>query len=252
MKTLTLPGVRVVPVSQNRKIGLASSTWVAQPSCPSTCSLRGSGCYAEGGPSGIHTSRLNREAESASLSANDLAANEAACIDALAVGLDMRLHVVGDCRTTKAASLVGEAVSRYKRRYRHKGLRVWTYTHSEYVQREAWGDDVSVLRSCDKPSDIAKALAAGYAPAIVTAAPTPKEVTTFEAEGVTFIVCPYHTKQRDCVSCGLCLDGDKLFAKGVGIAFWPHGSRQQEVSRRIGLPVVEASSRVSTRCLSVD
>src|SRR3972149_4208448 len=51
--------------SQNKKIvgrGQVAATYVAtNPSCPRSCALRGSGCYAEMADVGFHVSRLNKQ-----------------------------------------------------------------------------------------------------------------------------------------------------------------------------------------------
>ncbi len=37
-----------VETSENAKTGAVIATYVSQDSCPSSCPLRGAGCYAEG------------------------------------------------------------------------------------------------------------------------------------------------------------------------------------------------------------
>jgi len=48
-----------VEVSDNKKIGPMSATYVSQESCPGDCPHMGNGCFAELGVMAIHTSRLN-------------------------------------------------------------------------------------------------------------------------------------------------------------------------------------------------
>jgi hypothetical protein len=46
--------------SSNLKLGDCSATYASQHSCPTDCPFLGCGCYAEYGPLGWHTERLNQ------------------------------------------------------------------------------------------------------------------------------------------------------------------------------------------------
>src|SRR5262245_5740287 len=97
------PGVVVIPQSQNAKTGPCAVTYVSQASCPGSCPLLGAGCYAEGGRVRWITKRLART----EAGPDELARREAVQIDALPADRPLRVHVVGDCRTRRAASRVG-------------------------------------------------------------------------------------------------------------------------------------------------
>src|SRR5262245_51740912 len=103
-------GVSVVAASTNRKIGFAAATYVAQQSCPLNCPFRDAGCYAESGPAGFHTRRLNREASD--VTAYRLAKEEARQVAGLPGLLDLRLHVVGDSRTRRGTQLLARSAAR--------------------------------------------------------------------------------------------------------------------------------------------
>jgi hypothetical protein len=235
--TFKAPGVRVVAMSSNKKLGMMHATYVAQPSCPRSCPLLGAGCYAEKswGPS-LTTRRINEEAEG--LSPQELAEYEAKGIDFLTdLGLwaDLRLHVVGDCRIGAAARTVSQAADRYIAASRR---RVYTYTHAwEKVDRESWGG-VSVLASCHTVAQAKKAMDRGYAVAMVVP-PHPQEQTYTVNDGrdrLSVIPCPYETRGVACSQCGLCQDGDKLLNHRLAIGFQAkHGAK---VSSRISLEVV--------------
>lgn len=201
-----------VEQSHNAKTGNVSATYAAQGSCPTTCTLRGAGCYAETERVGIATKQLNAAAGNASTL--DIAIAEAAAIDALKGTRPLRLHVVGDCADDAAALIVSAAAARYSAR---SGQPVWTYTHAwRTVARESWGT-VSVRASCETVAHLAEARARGYSGAIVVAEhASPKTI-----DGIT--PCPQQTKGTTCADCRLC------FAERATIAFAAHGSKASTV-----------------------
>ncbi len=219
--------VFAVENSDNSKIGLCSATYVTQASCPASCPLLNAGCYAEFGYTGAITRAL---ANAASKGPAALARLEARAIDRLSGDRPLRLHVVGDCRTPKAARIVAQAAERYRRR---GGRPVWTYTHAwRTVPRAAWLN-VSVLASCETPTDLAPARALGYAGALIV-----RRFASFRAhdvQGERIIPCPQQTGNTNCRRCGLCFDDRRLLRAGLSIAFEAHGSG----ARRLPLPTVE-------------
>ena len=72
--------VTTIETSDNRKLGAVSATYASQSSCPRSCPWFGKGCYAEHGPVGFTTRRLNR---STARSAVRIAEAEARAIDGL-------------------------------------------------------------------------------------------------------------------------------------------------------------------------
>jgi len=212
----------VTQLSNNRKTGPCSATYVAQQSCPASCPLRNAGCYAEKGRVGIHTRRLNAGGGTAL----EIARAEAEGIRKLkAFGQALRLHVVGDCKSEKTAEIVSEACRDFVKR---GGGSPWSYTHAwRRVARKAW-EGVSILASIHRIKDGLKALARGYAPAIVVEEfPQGK---AWKEEGVTWIPCPAQLKEYNpntgegiqCVDCRLCWNADRLHKNKQGIAFAKH------------------------------
>lgn len=213
-----------VDVSSNAKIGPASATYVSQSSCPTSCPLRGAGCYAESGPMAIHTRRLNKANPTAS--PVEVARAEAAAIEEKISGrLDLRLHVVGDCATDEAAEIVSKAALAAMK----PGRKVWAYTHAAAdVKRESWGA-VSVLASGETPEQIKAAQAKGYATAMIVS--KFKQDGLYEEDGLKILPCPNQTRDVTCVECRLCMDDTRLHEKGITIGFTPHGSRFKVVQR---------------------
>ncbi len=213
--------------SENAKLGLVSATYSGQGSCPGRCPFLGCGCYAELGPLGITTRRLNREGGSP----RQIALEEAAAIDRLSGDRPLRLHVVGDAKTAETARILGRACSRYRNRgaTAFRGKKVWTYTHAwRNVPRAAWGASVSVLASVESPWAARKAMEAGYAVAIV--------VPWFDGEraqlwdGLTVIPCPWQTRGVQCRDCRLCWNDERLLNSGLAIGFAPHGAKKRFVA----------------------
>src|SRR5262249_7456259 len=197
----------------------------------------GRGCYAENGRAAFVTRRLNRSSIRGALRIAD---TEARAIDTLTGDRLLRLHIVGDARTDAAARVLGEAAKRYNRRGnapRH-GRKVWTYTHAwRTVSRESWGDAVSVLASVETVRDARKAMAKGYAAAIVVQAF--EQDGAYPVNGTTVIPCPQQTRGVTCRECGLCRDDERLRSAGLVIAFAAHGNRGTALRKTLlSLPTV--------------
>jgi len=204
-----------IELSHNKKTGPVSATYAAQPSCPGDCPFLKNGCYGEAARVGIHTARLNTAAINSS--SMDVAKAEAKAIDGLSGLLDLRVHVVGDCKTEEEAKLVGDAASRFMARKRPTDA--WTYAHAwKSIKRAAWGA-MSVLASCHTKDEVKQAMAKGYAASITTAKMPEK---AFTEDGITYVPCVEQTKGITCVECRLCLDDKKLLEKKIVIVFELH------------------------------
>jgi hypothetical protein len=205
--------------SANGKTGPGVAvTGAAQASCPPTCPFLGQGCYAENGPQGWQTSKLNKAAVDATPS--DIALEEAAKIVALPGNKPLRLHVVGDCASDETAQIVSSAAEQYAAKHDKP---VWTYTHAwRDVDRRSWGS-VSVLASCETAEDVADAHARGYAVALVTHDPHPGP-ERYELDGIEVIPCPQQTgRAENCGECLLCIHDDYLLNAERVIGFEAHG-----------------------------
>lgn len=227
MSEKTLPPVRVIEDSQNRKLGRVSATYMSQSTCPTSCPFFEKGCYANGGRMGIHTRRLN---DSPITDIIQIAQMEADGIRKLSGYRPLRLSVVGDHKTNESASLVADAALEYTGKH---GQPVYTYTHAwREVKRSSWGV-INVLASCENVQDVRQAIDDGYAAAMV--------VTEFEkdtaykiADDLTGIPCPEMTgKAETCEQCGLCMKADKLRAGRKVILFAAHGNRTKMVQNSL-------------------
>ena len=223
--------VKAVELSENSKIGPASTTYVSQMSCPSLCPLRGSGCYGEDFHVGAITRKLNETAQKYVLSPLQLARAEAREIDKLSGKRDLRVHTVGDCRTATSAKLVASAMRRYRKR---GGRAAWTYTHAWLlVPRLAWGQE-SVLASCESTYEAKWAMTEGYAAALIVA--DFAQPSVYRADGLKILPCPAQVRDDvTCVSCRACFHADSLLRTNTVIAFRAHGSGRSKVLIQLGL-----------------
>ena len=204
-----------VEISHNKKTGPVSATYAAQPSCPPTCPFLGEGCYGESGRVGIHTAKLNKNAKDSS--SVEVAEAEATAIDGLTGLMDLRVHVVGGCKTDKEAKLVGDAAGRFMARRRKTDA--WTYAHAwKVIKRVSWGA-MSVLASCHTKDEVKEAMSKGYAASITTAKMPEKAIVE---DGITYVPCLEQTKGITCVECRLCLDDVALLEKKIVIVFELH------------------------------
>jgi hypothetical protein len=212
--------------STTSKMGPVSATYVSQNSCPPDCPFMGKGCYAEQGLVNFHTQRVNRADPTAS--PLRVAHDEANAIRTKLSGRrDLRLHVVGDCASTTAASIVSEAALSVTKR----GRSVWTYTHAwRDVDRTAWAD-VNVLASVEDPQSAQRALDEGWAVAMVV--PSFPQDAAYRHQGLKVLPCPNQTRGVQCVDCRLCWDEPRLRNAGLVIGFKPHGSRRKVVERYV-------------------
>lgn len=222
------PPVKAVEITQNRKLGEVSVTLVSQASCPKSCPFYKAGCYAEAGPMGIHTSRLNKSLVTDQI---EIAKCEAEAILGLKGRRPLRLHVVGDTTTSEAAKIVSEAARSYSKRQNQP---VWGYTHQHDIPREAW-DGVSMLRSCESIDQVRQSHKDGYAAALVVS--EFKQDTVYEiAPGIKGVPCPQITgRAKTCEDCGLCMNDKKLLKSNLVILFAAHGSGTKKIKRMLDL-----------------
>tara|TARA_Y100000296_G_C5097778_1_gene218290 strand:+ start:46 stop:729 length:684 start_codon:yes stop_codon:yes gene_type:complete len=202
-----------VEISHNKKTGPVSATYAGQESCPPTCPFLGAGCYGESGRVGIHTAKLNKStADSVAI-----AEAEAEAIDGLSGLLDLRVHVVGGCRSDAEAEIVGASAGRFMARRRDTDA--WTYAHAwKAIKRASWGV-MSVLASCHTKDEVKEAMSRGYAASITTAKMPEKAIVE---DGITYVPCVEQTKGITCVECRLCFDDVGLLEKKIVIVFELH------------------------------
>lgn len=212
--------VLAIEKSQNSKTGTVSATYAPIHSCPKTCPFMDNGCYGQSDFCGLHLNRINKEAEKQKITKPfQIAKVEAAGIRKLSGRRPLRLHVVGDCSTPKAAEIVTAAAEEYKAK---ENQHVWTYTHAwRTVPRSKWGS-ISVLASCETIEEAKHAIRRGYAVSMVRARPFSKVIVV---DGLKLVPCPNITHNTPCDKCKLCMRDQKLLATNRVICFFPHGAK---------------------------
>jgi NTP pyrophosphatase (non-canonical NTP hydrolase) len=214
--------------SKNSKVGNVAVTYATTASCPKTCRFLDKGCYAQGGHCAFTTNRLDREASKKKrLRPIDIARAEAKEIDKLPANKPLRLHIVGDCRTTGAAEVLAEAAKRYKNRSSlAKFTPVWTYTHSwKTIPKSAWGW-IYVLASCETIEEAEQAYNRGYTPAMIRYKPFSGIISY---KGWNLIACREMTEGITCDKCRICMSTRTWATTKSIVCFFPHGNRAKQV-----------------------
>jgi hypothetical protein len=232
--------VSFVENSKNVKIGNIAATYAPiEQTCPDSCKLKDSVCYAQTSFVGIHNARLTKAARKGRYTALQLARMEAATIDKASGDPrvlsgskrlpPLRLHVSGDSRTIGGTKRLASAAKRYIKR---TGSVVYSYTHSwKTVPRAAWGE-VSILASVDDFKQAKQALKKGYAPAIVVET-HPEDGKAWQFNGMNVIPCPSQTRGVTCETCKLCMKDQFLKNSDSVIAFAAHGVRKNKFKLKV-------------------
>jgi len=202
-------GVTVVEKTGDTKTGPMSVTHAPQLSCPTDCVL-----YPDtiDDISGTDRDEL----------AITIAQAESDGIDKLSGKSNLRVHVVGDCQTIEAASIVGSAMVRYEQR---SGKRAYTYTHAwRNVPYTAW-QGARVIASCETTQDIDMARSElGYPSAEFTYMEHESR-KVFVRDGIKVLPCPNQfNKAVTCDKCMACANIEMLKDKNLVIGIAGHGA----------------------------
>lgn len=226
--------IRFIQASGNAKLSknkrVATTYAPVRQSCPSSCRLRGNGCYYECGRTYGLNNRLEQEAGHAT--PLEIAQAEADAIDRAGIADGLRLHTGGDCQDAAGATAIGEAVGRWRRR---GGGPAWTYTHAwPQVPRAAWTPAVSIFASIESSEQIGLARHNGYAIARVIPK-FPFGSRSWQSHGILWIPCRFQTDARTCLECRACFQADRMRDRGMGIAFQPDGIQKAKVRRQLAV-----------------
>lgn len=193
-------GAYLTAATSNKKTGPCDALGTSKKSCPVSCPFYDPATAC--GPGTVES----------------IAGKAAALIKESRARLDLRLFVVGDATTNKAAQIISKAAGRYLKR----GRAVWGYTHAwRSVLRSSWAG-VSVFASCETAADIKAADLAGYPAALAW----PHDEKPPTVPGFKAVPCPAEKRPGviTCVDCRLCLDhGDTLKKRKRFILFRTHG-----------------------------
>lgn len=219
-----------------------SSTYVSiGATCPTSCRFKDAGCYVQVGITGARARKLDLEAKARDWTGDRVIEHEAYIIDrqwpdgipqdGAQGGRDLRLHVGGDVSSQRAARVLAGAAARWRAR---GGGAVWTYTHRwSDIDREAWGD-ITVLASVESLEEAHEVVSLGYMPGFTMSNFASERAWKPKGSDLRIVPCPAQTRDRNCVTCRLCLD--RKPAGPAAIAFAMHGTRAK--SARRNLPVM--------------
>ena len=220
--------IGMVNVSTNTgdqaKIGNMFRSTTEEKSCPTTCPLKGKGCYAEVGPQSWAWKRVNEG------KAKNLTDWDGFCqkIKRLPKGAMWRHNVAGDLPHTNGH--IKSAMLRALVRA-NKARKGFTYTHHALT-----ADNLSQIKSANQNGFTINLSANGmhqvddYADTgipVVTVLPMDAPKVQRTPKGRKVVVCPaVNSKRVKCDTCGICANPDR----GYIIGFPAHGARKAKAT----------------------
>ena len=240
-------------VSGNSKVGPIPVTITSKDSCPSTCSFKGNGCYAEGGHLAIHWNRLSSGNSNRELTLEQLCG----AIKSLPYKQLWRHNQAGDLpRGNDNEGRLIDTEALRKIVAANKGKRGFTYTHFPW-DRTTWEsrDNYASIRkanrngftinvSCETEQQVDLAAAFGLPAVIAVPEGTPD---SWHTEGGNLVkTCPAVLDDNiTCSTGGICQKQTLVGPKGERrprhtIAFPLHGVRKAAAAKAIqGLRVIQ-------------
>lgn len=211
----------VVRDTSNAKTGRMAATYRTSGTCPSTCPLRESGCYARGRIFGI-PSRLGSEDDGQYRAVRDLAGSVPA-------GGMIRANVSGDVLSDDGAPdrAYLSALSDVARARPDVG--VYGYTHAWRTLGQGDAGGAILNASCESRTDLETAIAAGW-PTVVTATDPGDPIIGSTIGGRRVVVCPAQSREGiTCATCRLCARASRRST----VAFIVHGSGAKRAAAAI-------------------
>ena len=221
-------------VSGNVKTGPIPVTTTSADSCPSTCSFKGNGCYAESGPLAMHWKAVSAGKRGGTL--DELCAKVAE----LPRHQLWRHNQAGDLPVTSPGRIDRKAMR--KLITANKGRRGFTYTHHRPTKpnigavREANDNGLTVNWSAETLEQADEYAALGAGP-VVCVLPADQTTPVRTPAGRLVTVCPAVTGNTDCLNCGICQQRDRQAIVG----FPAHGSGAKRVQKVFFMQKVPSS-----------
>jgi hypothetical protein len=199
-----MQNILFIQSSENVKTGPIPQTYSPSMTCPTACSLNGSGCYAASGNTRIHWGRLDRGETGVSWE------EFLDKVRKIEPGRLWRHNVAGDLAGDGERIDIQKLEELVKA---NRGRMGFTYTHHRLdtqEEREAvWKANDHGFRinlSADNPQEADRKASLGIAP-VVTLLPsdTPLKGALRTLEGRKVVICPAQTRDDvTCLSCKLC------------------------------------------------
>jgi len=220
--------VHLSPKSANAKTGPIPVSTTSAETCPPTCPLKKSGCYANGGPLALHWRAVSDGRRGTDWDTFCMKIAE------LPERTLWRHNQAGDLPGSrglidrvKLNQLVGA----------NRGRRAFTYTHYEPSRgknaeaiRETNEDGFTVSCSANNLEDADRLAEMGVGPVVTLVAENASR-TLRTPGGRKVEICPGQLRDGvTCASCGLCAVSDR----DVIIGFLPHGCQRRQAGRIAG------------------
>jgi len=219
--------------SSNVKTGPIAVSTTSSDSCPSTCPLKGNGCYADSGPLRLHWDAVSEGPWRDKPRGTDIE-SFIASLRSLPEGSCFRLNQAGDLPhvngliNAHALELITDACKERK-------LIAWTYTHhsvdnmnNTVMIRRSNKEGLTVNVSAHSQQHAAEMHRKGLPSVCIV----PKNETrkAWDHDGVKFLVCPAQWSDKNCAECRLCSVADRACV----VAFKAHGTGSRKVEATIG------------------
>ncbi len=219
--------------SGNRKTGPIPVSTTSKDSCPDSCPLKASGCYAKSGPLGMHWTQVSKGTRGVEF--NEFLSQ----VKSLPHGQLWRHNQAGDLpgdgdtiNPSQLSALVAA----------NKNKKGFTYTHKPLTSENAGmirsanqkGFTINLSANNVVEADRLFASKVGPVVCILPADTATPYVTT--PQGNRVVVCPAQRKENiSCATCGMCAKSDR---KTI-IGFLAHGVSHKKVSKLASLPIIE-------------
>jgi hypothetical protein len=220
-----MTNVHFARVSGNAKTGPIPVTTSPRDTCPTTCSFKGNGCYAENFPMALHWTKV---------SLGERGMPWADFVDEIS-----RLPKHQLWRHNQAGDLAGSGVLIDKPKllelaHANRGRRGFTYTHYPMV-----GDNLRAVRAAIKAGFTVNVSADSLGQAellwkkkLPVVAVVPRGWKGKQTPGgMPVTLCPAQFTDLTCATCALCQKADRRAI----VAFEAHGGRRKVVERIINI-----------------
>jgi hypothetical protein len=229
--------VHLTMQSRNPKTGPIPVSTTSEDSCPSICSFKGSGCYAESGPLAIHWRKLSKP--DAGLSWGEFCAKVEREIFPTQL---WRHNQAGDLPSMDSEGELIDAASLHQLIRANHGKRGFTYTHHDPFK--GINDELIAFSNVagftinlsGNDLDHADSLADLNCGPVVTVLPHDQLTNTTTPKGRKVVVCPAVTRDdTTCQSCGMCA----IAKRDVIVGFPAHGTGKRKASLIAGRAEVQ-------------
>lgn len=215
--------------SSNIKTGPIAVSTTSRDSCPTSCPLKGNGCYAESGPLLLHWDKVSNGSRGVDITGfiDELRTlPEGSCFRHNQAG-DLP-HLSGFINYKELEAITSACAERK--------LIAWTYTHHKLdnshnieVIQKANRDGLTVNVSAHSQQHAVDVYRKGL-PAVCIV-PKDTQVNSWCTDGVKFVVCPAQTKaNKTCAECKLCANANRACI----VAFKAHGTQAKKAEQTIG------------------